>query len=248
MGREIYSAMSGGIRALKTLDTVANNLANVNTTGFKADRPTFTLAAPEQAKNLNPDSAESRLANAYAVLDGVSTDYSQGMLRESGSMTDLAIRGEGFFQLQDDKGKNFLTRDGSFQVSVEGYLVTRDGLQVQQRSGGGIQVGSEAFRITESGDVKVGEETKGRVGVVMADLQSISKAGSNRWAPDPGVEFTESDSQVVQNHLEASNVQAVQALTEMIAISRYYEAFQNTLKSSSELDQKLNSSVGRINQ
>ncbi len=248
MGREIYAAMSGGIRALKTLDAVSNNLANVNTTGFKADRPTFRLSAPEQAQNLNPESAEARLANAYAVLDGVSTDYSQGVLRESGRMSDLAIRGEGFFQLQDAKGKNFLTRDGSFHVSTEGFLVTRDGLQVQQRGGGGIQVGPGDFRITESGEVKVGEDTKGRVAVVSASVENISKAGSNRWVPAAKEPLAELDSQVVQRHLESSNVQPVQALTEMIAVSRYYEAFQTTLKSSNELDQKLSSSVGKINQ
>ena len=247
MGREIYSAMSGGIRALKTLDTVANNLANVNTTGFKSDRPTFKLAAPEQASNLDPESAEGRLANAYAVLDGVSTDYSQGVLRESGRMTDLAIRGEGFFQLQDEEGNNFLTRDGSFQVNSKGFLVTRDGLQVQQRGGGSIQVGQGAFSVTESGEVKIGEDTKGRVAVVGAAAKDLSKAGGNRWVPDAKAPLAETDSQIMQKHLEASNVQPIQALTEMIAVSRYYEAFQKTLQSSAELDQKLSSSVGKIN-
>ena len=163
-------------------------------------------------------------------------------------MSDLAIRGEGFFHLQDAEGNNFLTRDGSFQVNTEGFLVTRDGMQVQQRGGGSIQVGQGAFRVTESGEVKIGDDTKGQVAVVAAAAKNLSKAGSNRWVPEAKVPLTETDSQILQKHLEASNVQPVQALTEMIAVSRYYEAFQNTLQSSAALDEKLSSSVGKINQ
>ncbi|MBJ96256.1 MAG: hypothetical protein CMP23_17480 [Rickettsiales bacterium] len=248
MGREIYSAMSGGIRALKILDSVANNLANVNTTGFKADRPTFKLAAPEQSRNLNPESSEARLANSYAVLDGVSTDYSQGVLRETGRLSDLALRGEGFFHLQDAEGRDFLTRDGSFLVNAEGFLVTRDGMQVQQNTGGPIQVGQGDFRVTEQGEVKVGDDTRGTIGVVEAEAQNLSKVGGNRWILEGNQPLEQGQGQVIQKHLEASNVQAVHALTEMIAVSRYYEAFQNSLQSSSSLDQKLSSSVGKINQ
>jgi flagellar basal-body rod protein FlgG len=83
--------------------------------------------------------------------------------------------------------------------------------------------------------------------VVGAAAKDLSKAGGNRWVPDAKAPLTETDSQIIQNHLEASNVQPVQALTEMIAVSRYYEAFQKTLQSSTELDQKLSSSVGKIN-
>jgi flagellar basal body rod protein FlgG len=249
MGREIYPAMSGGIRALKTLDSVANNLANLNTTGFKADRPTFKLEAPAQSRNLDPNTAEGRLANAYAVLDGVSTDYSQGVLRETGSMSDLAIRGEGFFHLRDAAGKSFVTRDGSFHVNVEGFLVTRDGLQVQQRGGGGgVQVGDGEFRVTEQGELKVGEDTRGRIAVVEAADAELSKVGGNRWVVDEKAVLADGESQILQRHLEASNVQPILALTEMIALSRYYEAFQDSLSTSSELDEKLNNRVGRVDQ
>jgi len=248
MGREIYPALSGGLRALKTLDSVANNLANLNTTGFKSDRPSFRLEAPAQSKGIDPQSAEGRLANSYAVLDGISTDYSQGVLRETGALSDLAIQGEGFFHLKDDKGASFLTRDGSFQVNAEGFLVARDGLQVQQRTGGGIQVGTGEFRVTKNGEVKVGDDTRGRIGLVQVNVQEISKIGGNRWVPDAKAPLEDAESQIMQRHLEASNVQPIQALTEMIAISRYYEAFQDSLTTSSELDEKLTSRVGRVDQ
>jgi len=248
MGREIYPAMSGGIRALKTLDTVSNNLANLNTTAFKADRPTFKLEAPAHSKNIDPNSAEGRLANSYSVLDGIVTDYSQGVLRETGSVTDLAIRGEGFFQLRDNAGNLFLTRDGSFQISPEGFLVSRDGYQVQQQGSGGVQVGTGDFRVTDKGEIKVGDDTRGRIAVVKAEPGEISKAGGNRWTVDPKAPLLESESQVLQKHLEASNVQPIHALTELIAISRYYEAFQDSLDTSSKLDEKLNSRVGRVDQ
>ncbi len=237
------------MRALRMLDAVANNIANMNTTGFKADRPIFQLHSPDAARGVDPDSSEGRLAAAYATLEGNQTDFTQGTLNQTDVRSDLALHGEGFFKLRDADGKTYVTRDGAFVLNEAGQLATRDGLTVQSAANGTIDLGTDLFTITSDGTIKVGEELRGQVAVVdLADKDGLSKAGSNRWLVDNPKDLTAVRSQVAQGHLEASNVHPVHALTELIAVSRYYEAFQSGLEASSKLDQELNSKVGRIDQ
>ena len=247
MGREIYPAMSGGTRALKMLDVLSNNLANVNTTGFKSDRATFTLHSPTQAQGLDPDSAEARLAAAWTTLDGEATDFTQGSIQPSGSATHFALSGDGFFQVAGADGAVRLTRDGSFAVDTEGMLATRGGDRVLDDKGSSIKVGAGDLVVDEGGEVRVDGKVVGRIGFVdVADRDALSKVAGNRFETGAGQALVEANPQVRQFHLEGSNVQAVRALTELVAISRYYEAFSKSLETSSEMDQQLNTTVGRI--
>ena len=250
MGRDIYPAMSGGIRAMRQLEVVSNNLANVNTAGFKADRPSFTLHRPEGAPTTG---AEGNLAGAYATLDGQHTDWSQGTLRDTGARTDLALIGEsGFFRLEAGEGEavdSFLTRDGAFVVDGEGYLSARSGHRVLDDSGSAIQVGSASFDVNAQGVVSVDGAARGTVGVWdVADRADLAKVGGNRFSVQPGTEVTAANAEVVQGSLESSNVEPVRALTELIGLSRYYQAFQRNLQTSSELDKALAERVGKVDQ
>lgn len=231
------------------LDVLSNNLANVNTTGFKSDRAVFSLKSPEGAAGLDPDSAEARLSAAWNSLDGEATNFEQGSLMSSGSATHVALQGEGFFQVQGDGGEVLLTRDGSFALDTESYLATGAGQRVLDDGGKAIKItaGGE-LTVEEAGAVKVDGAKIGQLGVVdVADRSLLSKAGGNVWSLAEGQEVLEAEGAVVrQYHLEGSNVEPVRALTELIAISRYYEAFQKSLEASTELDQQLNTTVGRI--
>lgn len=247
MGREIYPAMTGGARALKALDVLSNNLANVNTTGFKADRPSFKLHEPDAA--MNGGESEQRLAGAWASLDGMHTDFSQGSLQETGSASHLALTGLGFFQLEalDAPGGIQLTRDGSFQVGQDGHLVSREGQTVLSDKGEAIEVGSGSFEIDEQGTVRVGGQTKGRIGIAdVTDIDQLQKVAGNRFQMVEGQKSVVVGGTVKQFHLEGSNVSPVTSLTQLIALTRYYESFQKSLQTSSELDQKLND-VGSMN-
>lgn len=250
MGRDIYPAMSGGIRAMRQLEVVSNNLANVNTAGFKADRPSFTLHRPEGAE---AGGAEGRLAGAYATLDGAQTDWRQGVLRDTGAQTDLALVGEdGFFRLEagpGDAADSFLTRDGAFVVNGDGYLTARSGHRVMDDAGGPINVGGANFEVNEQGDVLVGGAKRATVGVYdVDDRTALSKVGGNRFAVEPGSAVVAANAEVIQGSLESSNVEPVRALTELIALSRYYQAFQRNLQTSSELDKALSDRVGKVDQ
>ena len=250
MGRDIYPAMSGGIRAMRQLEVVSNNLANVNTAGFKADRPSFTLHAPRGAPT---EGAEARLAGSFATMDGAHTDWSQGALRDTGARTDLALIGEsGFFRLEAGEGDaadSFLTRDGAFVVDTEGYLAARSGHRVLDPSGAAVQVGMAGFEVNAQGDVLVDGGKRGAIGVFdVEDRLLLDKVGGNRFAVPAGTEVTVAAAEVVQGSLEASNVEPVRALTELIALSRYYQAFQRNLQTSSELDKALSDRVGKVDQ
>mgnify|MGYP003961338837 CR=1 FL=1 len=246
MGREIYPAMTGGARALKALDVLSNNLANVNTTGFKADRPTFELHAPDASAG--GSESEKRLANAWASLEGMHTDYSQGSLQETGSASHMALTGQGFFQLQAEGaiGGMQLTRDGSFQVNEEGLLVSRQGQAVLSEKGEPLTVGQGAFEIDEQGMVRVDGQERGRIAIAdVTEIERLEKVAGNRFQLAEGQKATVVGGIVKQFHLEGSNVSPVSSLTNLIALSRYYESFQKSLETSSELDQQLNT-VGRI--
>ncbi len=248
MGREIYPAMTGGIRALKALDTLANNLANVNTNGFKADRPSFRLHRPDAADGLDPDDPQARLGAAWATLDGQHTDFSQGSLQGTGNATHLALQSQGFFQLDAPGavGGVQLTRDGSFEVDGEGYLASRGGQRVLSVKGEPIKVQGGALEITTQGKVKVAGAEVAQIAVVQAtDPDLLSKIDGNRFVLNEGQKVAEVGGQVKQFHLEGSNVSPVSSLTQLVALSRYYESFQKTLETASELDQQL-TSVGRI--
>jgi len=237
--------MSGGIRALKSLDVLSNNLANVNTTGFKADRPTFALHTPAQA-NVDPDSAEGRLAAAWAVMDGEATDFTQGSLRTTGGDTDLALEGEGFFRVAGDNDKTLLTRDGSFLVDAEGFLATRGGERVLDNAGQTLKIGAGEMLVNPKGEVRVDGAVVGTLGFAdVEDRTALAKIGGNRWEVAEGTELLEATPAVRQYVLEGSNVEPVRALTGLIAINRYFEAFSKTLETSSQIDRQLNT-IGRI--
>ena len=159
MGREIFPAMSGGLRAMRELEAVSNNLATVNTTGYKAARLIFKLHAPEAAKGLEKDSSASRLAHAWSALDSEAIDFRQGSLRETGSLTHLALDGQGFFRVENvEGGPDLLTRDGSFELDADGFLVTSGGRRVLDDTAKPISVGAGQLEILTSGEVRVDAE------------------------------------------------------------------------------------------
>jgi len=242
MGREIYPALSGGLRSMRSMDVLANNLANARTTGFKADRVQFELVTTES-------DADTKLGASFVAPMGEVTDYRQGPIEDTGRSTDLALRGEGFFVLaaQDGEEGPSLTRDGSFAVDRDGYLVSAHGRRVLGEGGEGLKVGTAGpFEVSETGEVTAQGRKVGSLSIVdVAARQELAKVGGNRWEAGD-LELLPVDAQVRQGALEGSNVEPVQALTELIAVTRYFEAFQKNLDVSSKLDEQLSSSVGRL--
>ncbi|MGE4133418.1 MAG: flagellar basal-body rod protein FlgF [Bdellovibrionales bacterium] len=262
----IFSAVSGAMAQSSRLDTIANNLANVNTTGFKKDRQIFseylsTYERPDVMINVPrvPASIESFYDmqggdNAYVNPAGTYTQFTQGAMRATGSPLDLAIEGRGFFEVLSPQGLRF-TRSGTFQIDGDGRLVTKDGYPVLRQGQGDpaqrmIQLSSHNMTVSQNGEIFDGGNSLGQIAVsdfaILDDLQKVGNSlyalkGNARSAPVGTQDF-----RLQQGFIEGSNVNVVEEMTDMIAANRVFEAAQKAVKAHDEMDDKLINQVGKV--
>lgn len=230
MSRDVYSALSGALGAWRSLEQVANNLANTNTTAFKAERMAFEVDGP----NAHP------LGEAYAKARPATRDTRDGAVVTDGVSTHLALQGDGYFVVGTGDAQ-VLTRDGRFAVDAQRRIVDASGLPVMGE-GGPLEVPEgETISIAQDGTVFGSASGElGKVKVVTAEVRAI---GANRFtATGP---LGRSDARMVQGALEASNVDPMGAMVELVQASRYFEAFQKAMQASDELDSRLNQLGGR---
>jgi flagellar basal-body rod protein FlgG len=262
----IYSAVSGAMAQAERLDTIANNLANVNTTGFKKDRQIFNeyLTSYEKADNLIrvprvPASIESFYDmnggdNAYVNSAGTFTNFEQGGLRSTGSALDVGLEGKGFLEVLTPQGVRW-TRSGSLQVDGTGKLVTKDGFPILKDGQGDpaqrtISVSSANLTISHSGDIFDGGTPLGKLAVVdFASLDDLQKVGNSNYTLKANAKsqpMPTAEAKVHQGFIEMSNVNVVQEMTDMIAANRVFEATQHTIKAHDQMDGKLINEVGKV--
>jgi flagellar basal-body rod protein FlgG len=251
-----------GMRAqqLRT-EVIANNLANVNTTGFKRSRAHFedllyqtvqgttTIGTPEAA------TMPAIQIGRGTHLTSVQRLHSQGSIENTSRPMDLAIEGEGFFQVQLPNGGVAYTRDGSFTVSDQGTLVTQAGYTVVP----GIRIPSEASNVVVSRTGIVTVETGnsaevteiGRIELArFANPSGLLNMGENLYSQTPasgepvlGFPQDEGMGRLLQGHLEASNVEIVQEMVDMITSMRAYEINSKSIRNSEQMSEIANSMV-----
>lgn len=225
----ISDAVHGALIQQHYMDIISNNLANVNTPGFKQDRLIFNDLMTRQVK----------------------TYFSQGNLRETENPLDLAIEGEGFFQVMAPGGTR-LTRDGSFKMDANGNLVTSDGYQVLDQGGAPVVINPNGGKpvINEAGQVFQNSEQVGTIGVVkVPDQSALRKEGENLWAGENGATPATSPADgatVSQGSLEMSNVDTVTSMVNMISAFRGFESYQKAIHAFQEMDTKAATQVGRV--
>lgn len=264
----VYTALSGAIAQSTKLDTIANNIANVNTPGFKRDQVTFQeylTAAEKEQTVMNvprvPASIESFYDmqggdKSYVDLKGTYTDFSQGSLRHTGNNFDAAIDGKGFFEIITPQGLRF-TRAGNFTMDGNGRLVTKDGYPVLKAGEPGTDPASRiitvndaaAFQIGDNGDILQGQEVLGRLSVVnVVDADALNKVGNSMYGfkPNKNPELTTVANPVIkQGFLEMSNVNIVQEMTDMITTNRVFESTQKAISAYDQMSEKLVNVVGK---
>jgi len=221
-----YYAACAGLRAqTETLELIANNVANINTTGFRGQQPRFSslLAVASQ-----PAGALSSAVNNFNVLEASRVDLSPGNLEPTGNPLDLGIEGKGFFAVQSGNGVLY-TRNGSFQVSAAGQLTTSMGEPVLGEQGA-ITLPSGKVSVSGDGTISVDGAVTGKLRLVeFAPGSSPQPAGNTYYtAPDSAVQPVP-DASVRQGMLESSNVNAVTAVTELIAVQRRAEMLEHAL-------------------
>ena len=220
---EMTRPAQGGLRQERKLEASANNLANVDTTGFKKDVISF-----------------DRMFKAQ-----FNTDFSQGGIRSTGSPLDLAIAGRGFFKVQTSSGVNY-TRNGDFSLNADKILVDQNGAPVLGKNGP-ITIDGEQVDINEAGEVYVDGNLIDSLDVVDFDnLRNLEKQGLNDFVykGNPSDEKLPEHISIKQSAIEGSNVKTVDEMVNMIDLNRMYEVFQKMMLTFDEIDGKAINDLG----
>ncbi|UCF94372.1 MAG: flagellar basal-body rod protein FlgF [Desulfobacterales bacterium] len=249
MSGAIYMAAAGALSCERRLEVLANNLANLNTVGFKKDNCHFQVfemsEKPGQAE-AQPLGSHRDQAHAFWMRVQTRTDFSEGILKNTGSTFDLALRGQGFFCVQTPEGVQY-TRRGDFTLDSQGVLVTPEGFPVLGRNGK-IEIQGPAPAVDEAGNISMDGEPVDQLQLVsFADPRVLEKVGETRFATsDPEIASVAAEEvKVRQGYLEYSNVDAVSMMTDMIEVLRGYESYQKVIRSIDEVTAKVINEVGR---
>ncbi|MFS0737614.1 flagellar basal-body rod protein FlgG [Sphingomonas sp. 1P06PA] len=237
---------------------IANNLANVNTTGFKRDRANFeTLAYQAMTAPGAPSAGENRYATGTTLGSGVQVAGTaridtQGTLQTTGNALDMAIEGGGYFQVQTPDGKTAYTRAGDFSMTAEGKIVTTDGMPLIPEIT--VPEGAQKITIGTDGTVSAtlqGEAEPTQLGKIelarFVNPAGLEALGNNllgetaaSGAPQVGEAGTEGRGALRQGSLEGSNVNIVEELVDMIETQRAYEVNSKMISATDEMLQYVN--------
>lgn len=243
MSGTIYKAGAGAILQQIRLEAYANNLANVNTTGFKSDQPVFRFDAPEIPSE---GAGNTPRLSPYALPLEYVTNFESGPLRQTGAPLDVAIVGQGFFEVQTPDGLQY-TRNGGLSINAEGELSTAEGWPVMGQGGAiSIQEGGRV-EINEEGQVLVDGDVVGVLKVVdFSDRSGLKKTGNSLFKDEGGGSgmITAEGYRIAQGSLESSNVDAIRTMTEIIETLRVFETYQKVIRSADEATAKTVNDVG----
>ena len=244
----MYISAEGAAIQSQRLEVIANNLANVDTVGFKPEVATFQARFAEaiQQGMAQPGNQSINDLGGGVKLIEVQTDHSIGQLKETGGPLDLAITGDGFFHVRGDDGEQYLTRAGNFTLDTQGRVVTQNGYRpVLDQAGGEIaldanlpwEISSDGF-ISQSGSlVALGMSQP-------AALNELSKVGHNLFKPEGEIATVPlADRQVRQGFLEMSGANPVRQMMSMIETTRAFEANTRMIQNQ---DTMLGSLISRV--
>ncbi|HHV72873.1 MAG TPA: flagellar basal-body rod protein FlgF [Clostridia bacterium] len=257
LNRGIYTAATAMLAQSVNNDLIANNLANINTNAYKRDDalhsefPRVLISQTGGRVRASETLLSRRAALGYlgtgVVVREIFTNHSQGNLRQTEQPLDLAINGAGYFVVERE-GEYFFTRDGSFSLNNEGYLVTKQGELVQGEEGP-IRLTGDEIVINEKGEIV--EEGLVVARLLLVDFQDsskLTKLGSSLYQQNElsGQPIRLEEGRVVQGFLEGSNVNAVQEMVRLITAARAYESCQKLIQyQDSTLEQAVND-LGRV--
>ena len=257
MVRSLWSGATGMIAQQTNVDTIANNLANAATTGYKKEGSTSEAFDAVLAYKIKDQTSAFRGKKIGTMNLGVKigenyVDYSQGAFETTNNTYDLALSGKGFFCIEftnkSGETSTKYTRDGSFTLNVDGYLVTKDGDYVLDEEGRHIKLDplSDA-RIDENGTIFQNDQRVTTIGLEdFEDYNYLEHYGENYYQPVEGATMIESDAKVFEGYLEASNVQVVSEMVELISATRTYESNQKVIQTIDETLDKAVNQIGKV--
>jgi flagellar basal-body rod protein FlgF len=231
----LYLAMSGAKQTLLAQNSNANNLANMQTTGFKSDL---------QWLNSRPVYGAGHPAGVYAMIEKPGADFSHGTMQTTGRDLDVAINGDGLIAVQGDDGKEAYTRAGNLVISPQGLLRTETGLQIIGQNGPITIPPAEKMTIGSDGTISIVPmgagnattlEVLDRIKLVKPAMSAMEKRGDGLLHPKNGMPVAAStDVSLNQGVLEGSNVNGLSAMVNMIELARNFELQTKMMKSVDE--------------
>ncbi len=234
MSSGIWIATAGAVAQSQALDATANNIANATTAGFKADRTTFKEAL---------DYARSE--DTAAVTSSSSRiDTQAGAMIHSENPLDVALEGDGYFSVDTQQGRRF-TRAGNFQLDSTGTLITAEGHAVRGEGGAHITVppGVVKLSVAPDGTVSGDGQTLGKLELAKFPTQSMKREGGTLYATS-ATPLTGAAPQVRSGMLEASNVNAVRGVVDLVKTSRNYESLMRIIQGFSEIESRAARDLG----
>ncbi|MBI3758041.1 MAG: flagellar basal-body rod protein FlgF [Deltaproteobacteria bacterium] len=239
MNAAMYKALSGALVQTRRLEMVTQDLANVNTAGYKGVRLVFREILEGPRPRHLPIGGQVALSEQH-------TDLSNGNLHDTGNPLDLAIAGEGFFSVQTAHGVRY-TRQGAFSLSVSNTVVTPSGEPVLGEKGP-LRVNGTNVHVAADGAVLVDGALVDRLKIVRPrDSLRLAREGSNFFrAEDADVELTTEKTQVLQGSIEDANVNPVEAMVSLIDVERQFEAYERAMRTMDGATEKVVNEVGKL--
>jgi flagellar basal-body rod protein FlgG len=256
--RSLWTAASGMQAQALNIDVISNNLANVNTSGFKRSRADFqdllyqNLRIAGAASSSGTEIPTSNQIGLGTKVAAVAKNFSQGDYKQTGNELDLAIDGRGFFQITTPEGEIAYSRAGSFKLDGDGNIVTSDGYLLEPQ----ITIPSNAIQLTVGPDgtvtvMNAGELTPSEVGKIetvrFANPAGLNATGKNMFmesetsgSPTTGTPGEDGLGTLTQGYLEMSNVNIVEEMVYMIMAQRAYEINGKVIQTSDEMLQMAN--------
>ena len=241
MSDGIYVALSGALAQQRALETAANNLANTQTSGFRADRVRFR-AALQQAQQSNGPAPD---VLRFAAVEGGPISQRQGTLQQTDNPLHVAIEGDAWFTVRAPQGLR-LTRAGAFVLDAQGTLRTHDGLPVlgrPERPGAPprplrVPPGSGEVRFDRQGVLHADGQRVGQLWLQRGDFSRLRKEGLDRVVPGGPLQDVSGQVPVRPGMIEGSNVNVVAGVVELVQVSRAFEAMQRLVETYGQLDQR----------
>lgn len=269
MVKGLYTAYSGMMNEQNRMDVLANNLANAATTGFKKEGTTSQAFDDVLAYKIKDKSAVANLPKRMGVnTPGVKigenyTDWTEGSLHETGNTYDVALTGEGFFTVEfrskphtdpftgeqrEGVASIKYTRDGTFKLDTNGYLVTADGDRVLGTNNQYIRLDPlKKTVIDDYGNIMQNDQRIARLQITdFTDYNYLEKYGENYYQPVEGFTTRPAEAKVYQGYLEMANIQVVEEMVNMIAIQRAYESNQKLIQTYDSSLQIAANQIGKL--
>lgn len=256
MLRGMYSSISAMINLQANQNVISNNIANINTTGYKSETlvsksfDEIMLSNKDNYVNGQGKKQEIGGLNPGVKIDEVSTDYSQGTIVQTENDTDFAIVGNGFFTVRDNDGNEAYTRDGVFRVDDRGYLVTSSGenvLGINQITNNvePIYVGNNKISVDNKNNLLVDSKIAYKFNIVdFENYDDLNKVGQNKFTGGNPIPI---DNYQVQNRAkEASNVDMIDVTTAMMSNLRAFEANQKVVQVMDSTLSKIANEIGTV--